>query len=786
MNTTPVNKTFETYELFKYSFDQANFNRDHALELDSPRAALNARLQYIAQIVASVVSVPFIIIAGIYDMLKCNGNLLNIPVAIFAQVFIILPLSILGAILPMSWNRGIDNCLSNCTRESRINNLLLDCHFYLEEHPKRSQRLQNNYNDDRIIATIEEADIEEAIKRSNQNMKAKAEASTRETIIDQLLAPETPPGSPQHADLYKIYTCKENELNRKTTKTIAQLATLVEQNTADTVEHKNWAEALARRWAKGAQTIPQLRALLDAGNRLANAPVDQRDAIIAAEAAAAAPFAAEPFNVANIQTIANPFTLAAIASAIVKKYVAQHTLDQLRQLLRNDDQAAVAAPEERADIETAIQEKDTFIKILASCEKIEVLRTPPPNANAITRCDYQNALTQKSIYLSNNLARVPLNELQARLARSRNPTEKSDLREAIIRNYFQTNSYSSLLHLWTQAPVPKDLLLGQALGRMNAEIDRLVAEKTQDLIEVDLVTAAPANPDDQPSNICKNHKEALLRKYLLKTLAELEAPRNPEPHPIVKEVLLEAQRTVQQLADTKPLAELIRLHAAQNNQVQKASLAAAIEKRRTEVTRLRTTLTWSDLNVQLNAAAANTVRQSHLSDAKNQKSDVINALVAANTLEQLQALHDNENQPINKDDLVEAIARKERSVQDLADTKPLAELIRLHAAQNNQVQKASLAAAIEKRRTEVTRLRTTLTWNELNAQWKAAAANTASQSRLSDAKNQKADVINALVAANTLEQLQVLRNNENQPINKDDLSVAIRSKIERAATTPTQ
>ncbi len=654
-----------TFDLFKEPFDKANINRDHALNLDSSLAAVTARFQYIAQIVASVVSVPFLILAGLFDVLSCKGNLLNIPKAVFIQLFITLPLSILSAIGPLSWSRGLDKSLANYTYEKRVNDYMKECLPYLEV------LLRQVITNSRGQFTIEQEDLEKAKLKKETSLRDAAQTTSLRKIQANLA--KAPVGSPKHADLYEMLKIKERNLNTDAAKTFDQIRAILAAAEPETSTYQHWSEVLARKYANEPQTIAELNALLNAGRLLQAEPNPANHPAILA---AAAPLPQEAITAA-----ANPSEQAAITLAIVEKYVRRHTLEQLREL-----HLAAHNPETEVPIEAAIEKKRRTITQWATCEKREALANPLGNNNPIIIDLYRLARAEKDARLD-QLATQPLEELLNSLANSKNPVEQSDLSEAIIRNYYFNNSYYELHRLWGQAPAPKDSLITAALNRKNTDVECQVRDNTTEDLERMLEATAPV-PPEQATLEHKDYMEIVRRKYILeKTLFELEveAPlANGEagPHQTIKDAVRDAivrkKQTIQNLVKSKRLAELnLELAAQQGNEIQRELLAAARDQKQAEINHICQTLTYEQMEAQYEHTPQNSPRKRNLFEAIEKKNAELTLLLNNNTIEQLRAQLSAipVDQPIRKKDVTFVINHK------IADQKRAEAALRAAAAQ---------------------------------------------------------------------------------------------------------
>ncbi|HEX2583007.1 MAG TPA: hypothetical protein VHL30_02710 [Chlamydiales bacterium] len=585
-----------TFALFREPFDKANINRDHALDLYSPLAAATARVEYLAQIVASVVSLPFLILFGLFDLLTGNGHVLDIPTAIFGQVFIIIPLSIVSAILPLSWSRSIDKSFAEYTANRAATQSLNDCLLYLEALQQAKPH------------SIEKEDIQKAIGMKNAQLE-KALKKSLEEIKEELA--KAPVGSPQYADLCVILERKEKALEEEAQGSSEEILQALAAAEPGTLDYKNYSEVLARKIAEGPETIPNLRARLNA----ALSPVEK----------------------------------TAIAAAIVKKYVAAYTLQGLRLLL------PTPSPEEQEAIEAAIREKENTIELLTNSKKIEFL------ANHSRLDLFAQALRKKEIRL-NALAIRPLQELLDRLANSRNPIEQNDLSEAILRNYCHNHCYDSLSK---QAKAPKNEFIRKALQRKEANL-RTISNRPLNDLEAKLQHTAPV----APAKATVEHqdlREVVRRRYVLvKTTAELEAlliPGEAAPHPSIQAAARDAierkKVIVRDLVNNRSLEQLVLAHARELNEIQKENLAKARDLKEAEINRILSTFTFQELEAQLQNMPPNSRRQTNFYTAWERKRDWL-AAIAQNTTEQLAEEIRNlpEQQVVMKSDLNFLIACK--------------------------------------------------------------------------------------------------------------------------------
>ena len=400
----------DTFELFREPFDRASINRDYAIERDSSRAAITARFQYLAQIIVSIVSVPFLLLAGIYDLLRGNCNPLSIPLALFSQLFIILPISFFSLIAPMSWSRGLDKSLSDSSRTSKINNLNDECLPYLNE-----QFAKIHPNQARPLETIAAEDMQAAIVRKNNDLKAEALSKNLTQIKKEILA--APRGSTLQSNLYEMLKKKEEFL-------LAQ-----SRNTVDNIYH-----AFRRTCDSSIATLDQLReAIADPALGLTDT-LGYHNLIDAL----AIKRANGPETIQDLSEVreVDPTTRKAGGQACAQKYVAQNTFQQLQEAIRRVHFLPQA---------TALDLKTQTIDIMAACEKAEDLIPPQGERDPIRLDLYQNALNKKLEYLAQLQAANSLETLRAELANTKNPVHKSDLEEAIIQKYRNNNSSNQRL-----------------------------------------------------------------------------------------------------------------------------------------------------------------------------------------------------------------------------------------------------------------------------------------------------------------------------------------------------
>jgi len=649
----------DTFELFREPFDRANVNRDLAIDRDSSLAAVKARFQYLAQIIVSIVSVPFLFLAGLFDLLKGDCKPLNIPIAILTQLFIIIPISLLGAIFPMSWSRNIDNSLAKCTRTRAIENHTTDCLPYLQNRLTRLNAARN--------ATIEIEDLQAAIAQKNKNLKAQALTQTLSEIRADIIA--APRGSIAQSDLYEMFKKKEEHLAIESRKTVAQLTqaflaahngSISSQNEPiDTLDKlnqaltdrtintnglifQNFIDTLVIKRGNGPETAQTLQGLLATAQLLLAEPdAGKHPAIIAAAA---------PLNAADIQEAATPLGQLVLTATIVKK----HTSQQL---------AALLPP---ADPATAIVQKQGEISQLAACEtweKIANLKATHRN-NPVLLDLYNSAYNEKFDYLGGLAQQKSFEELRAELAIARTPVQESDLTEAIVEKYLLNNSYYELKRLREQAPAPVDPILLAALTRRNGQIDADVRALTLAQLEQNLTNTAPVAP--APASIeHKDNMEKVRRKYRLEQtkaqLAAIVAAAGPQPLiDAANDAIQEKDREIAALTNANSLAALTGNHNAQRDPVKKEILALARDQKQATIDQLINTKTYLQLHDQHKRAPNNTIQKSDLDEARRAKETALNQLLQNNTPEQLEALHAAvpDDQTVKKEDLAYAIRQK--------------------------------------------------------------------------------------------------------------------------------
>ena len=625
------------FELFREPFDRANINRDLSLDRDSNLAALTARVQYLAQIVVSAVSVPFLILAGICDLLMGECNL-NMPIAIFNQLFVILPISLLGLILPMSWSRSLDNTFSKCTQDQAIERHQADCLPYLEDKLRgleRAQRAARNPN-----STIEMEDLEKAIREKNKALSSAAQQLDLAALRRDTLA--APRGSIEQSELYEKLRKKEQHLDKESRKpeaditreTLAKCGTgmTIEQLTPQSLAYRDYIEILARKRANGAETIPELQAALA-----------QADTQISRDT---------------------------LNLAILKKMASTHTMAQLDRL----DNVQLA--------EEVRAVKNEKIDLLALCEKIEILDRPP-HIDPVHTENYALALAQKRAYIAGLANAHSFETLRAEMESSRSPTLQSDRSSAIVGKYFAHNSYSELQRLSTQNP--KDAQLLEARDKRDRAINSAVLGFTVEILEEMTVNAAreaAANRETPAAEAwaieLSNGKEVLRRKYhRSKTIQELEAMLAPDARlqllqEVARDALEEKRRSIQNLIDTTPLARLAHEQNNEREPIRKDMLRAAREQKQAKIEGIIQAKTYEQLNSEHHRAPNNTMLKSDLHEALEKKKAALTLLVRDNTLEQLQAqlAAVPDDQAVTKKDLTFVVKEKQRHLAAAAAQPP--------------------------------------------------------------------------------------------------------------------
>lgn len=663
----------DTFKYFTTPFIKANLARNDAIDFDSSIAARCARLYCLAQIVASIAAVPLLIVAGLFDALQCKANVLDIPKAVMTQLFLILPLSIIGAILPLSVSKKLDTCLGDRTLQNRINVLNTECLSSLQERLNRMLGA-------RLRPTIEQSDLTQAIQRKTRALQIEAEQKDLETIEQELNLAEL--GTSLHADRYDILKIKQQNINAAANQPVLNLINLVKENVPNSVVYKDARESLAHKIAKNGRTIPQLREDLAMGIRLAGALNGEDREIILAEYPDAAPRESAILAMDWVYQIA-------ILLAIGKKYIFENTLENLER--RVPENAA-----EQAEIQQAIEKKRACIGQDALFKSLRVLQAHQQDRRALAQDPifYQDSLDALELKYTqiNQLATKPLEELQTLLANSRNPVRTSDVSEAILRYYCKNYNFEQLDLLVTQSP--NNTLLVDAINRKTLTLDLIVREKTlEQLLE--------NPPQPESAEEYNDRMEMIRRKYFItRTLDELWILHTAHPQDQnIEKALRRKQIIVQMLLDTKTLEELFQQRNREQDPSKRAELQIVCIKKQEQIDQLVNTKTRSELYQLRNGVPSDTISGANYRTAIHQKEAHIIAMAEAHTLAQLQ---NNEGvDPFSRiamNDCEEAAQYKGQHIDRLANENTL-EQLRANRAENGitSIEQNDLDFAIQRK-----------------------------------------------------------------------------------------